>query len=252
MSNTVRHENKNGDNGRGLSGAVFRGLYVDKIRNGDLPGVFVHEDFIGNTAAPATGAGVYRGFTLDTAGVDISTYLGGAFSINAAATSEISIATPKFCQIDSISANSTNTPAGFEARLKIADIVDSTLVVGLTAGVGTTVFAAGSYNAGTFLGLRMANGVIQGMRDGTQIGSDSSVVGVNDTYLKLGVKIDNMYDGTGPEVTLYANGLKVCVINKNTDSGFAADGAMSAFAYMYSVAGTKIMTIDKLAFAALY
>lgn len=250
MGLSVIHENSNTGNGRGLSG-VFRGLDLHLANRGVQGGIFVDEDFIGNSDVAA---GNYRKLTFTTGlndGVDVASDLGGAVALEADTGEEVSIQTPLFCKITNLDSSVDNTKAGFEVRVKVSDVSECIVVFGLTDGVDQVTIVDGVYDANAFVGLVCGlDGSIGAYREDTQIGDDSSVVIADDTWIKFSARIENRSDGTGPEIKLYANGVEVATISRFTDSGLTAPDSLSGFIYAHSAGDDNLLTVDRMTFAA--
>ncbi len=242
MSNAVQYNGgRTADTSRGLSSGVWADCPLEDIRDGNVNGIIVDDDFnVGGSIASVTGDATLVGipyFGFNSAGGTI-TYpdvTGGEIALTEATANEGNF-------IRSIRTvfqiSSQLGDLWFEARVKVGSITNLGMIIGLWDNVAATVDIPLSAAdppimaaTGNFVGFRMpeGSGSVDTIykADGVGVVADQTVnsacvVLVADTYVKLGMRFTRR---TGL-LTWYVNGVScgnTKAVPNETGTDFPAD-----------------------------
>lgn len=272
MSNSVQYQGRTADTSRGLSPGVWADCPLDDIRNGNVNGIILDDDFLfdaGITAVTtdATLVGLpYYGFNSSGGTHTHPDVTGGELALTEATANEANFMRSV---VQPFQISSALGDLWFEARVKVASISNLGMIVGLWDNVACTVDIPLSAadppimaTTGNFVGFRMPEGAgavdTIYKADGVAVVAGQTVNSavatlVASTYVKLGMRFKR---SPSPLLTWYVNGVPCAntkAIPNATGTDFPADVRLGLlFGQKLVATAAGVSTIDRWTCAQLF
>ncbi len=264
MGNSVQYVGRTADTSRGLSPGVWADCPLQGIRNGDVNGIIVDDDFLISTAITAvttdsTLVGLpYFGFNSSGGTHTQPDVTGGVLALTEATANEANFIRS---YVYPFQISSQLGDLWFEARVKVSSITNLGMIVGLWDAVANTVDIPLSAadppimaTTGNFVGFRMLEGAAAVdaiyKADGVAVVAGQTVntacaTLVADTYVKLGMKFQKR---TGL-LSYYVNGVPCAntkAVPNATGTDFPADVRLGLlFGQKLVATAAGVVTIDR-------
>jgi len=271
MSNAVQYQGRTPDLSRGLSPGVWADCPLDDIRNGNVNGILMDDDFLqsaGITAVTTDASLVglpYRGFNSAGGTHTQPDVTGGELALTEATANEGNFIRSTVCPFQISLALGD---LWFEARVKVSSITNLGMIVGLWDNVANTVDIPLSAadppimaTTGNFVGFRMpeGSGNVDTIykADGVAVVAGQTVNSavatlVADTYVKLGMR----FRRSNATLAWYVNGTPCAntkAIPNNTGTDFPADVRLGLlFGQKLVATAAGVSTIDRWTCAQLF